>query len=506
MNQKAKKNIIKQIKPCTVKKKIDVKESFNKKYANINKIMAIFIMFFIILSCLNKVNAVNMVSNLNTLKIEKIMLANNEKSQVNEKNNEENNILNAKIEDNEESLDEEDEAFNAIIEDDEEDEALDIGKIQNEVIQTSSNTEGLDVDSRIALIYDRASGRILYEKNRNKQTPMASTTKILTAIVVLENANLKDIVTIDSKAASIGGSRLGLKKNDKITVNDLLYGLMLRSGNDAAVALATYVGGSIEGFAEMMNNKAKEMGLVNSHFVVPHGLDTEGHYTTAYELAKMADYALKIDKFRQIVSTKTTTIYINGYAKAINNTNQLLGSISGVYGVKTGFTNGAGRCLVTACKRDDLDIITVIIGADTTKQRTADTIKLINYAYQNFEIINIKEIVENKFREWQEINQGRIYVNKGIENEVKLYLEDLAYEAMAIRKDKKDKIDIEVNSVFYLEAPVERGKIIANLKIKLDEEVIEILNIYNEREIRKKGVEDYLIEFIECIIKVSIIW
>ena len=453
MNQKAKKNIIKQIKPCTVKKKIDVKESFNKKYANINKIMAIFIMFFIILSCLNKVNAVNMVSNLNALKIEKIMLANNEKSQVNEKNNEENNILNAKIEDNEESLDEEDEAFNAIIEDDEEDEALDIGKIQNEVIQTSSNTEELDVDSRIALIYDRASGRILYEKNRNKQTPMASTTKILTAIVVLENANLKDIVTIDSKAASIGGSRLGLKKNDKITVNDLLYGLMLRSGNDAAVALATYVGGSIEGFAEMMNNKAKEMGLVNSHFVVPHGLDTEGHYTTAYELAKMADYALKIDKFRQIVSTKTTTIYIN-----------------------------------------------------TTKQRTADTIKLINYAYQNFEIINIKEIVENKFREWQEINQGRIYVNKGIENEVKLYLEDLAYEAMAIRKDKKDKIDIEVNSVFYLEAPVERGKIIANLKIKLDEEVIEILNIYNEREIRKKGVEDYLIEFIECIIKVSIIW
>ena len=148
------------------------------------------------------------------------------------------------------------------------------------------DTEEIDITSRIALIYDRASGKILYEKNGNKQTPMASTTKIMTAIVVLENSNLKDTVTIDSKSAGIGGSRLGLKKNDKITVNDLLYGLMLRSGNDAAIALATYVGGSVEGFAEMMNKKAQELGLTNSHFVVPHGLDNDGHYTTAFELAK----------------------------------------------------------------------------------------------------------------------------------------------------------------------------------------------------------------------------
>ena len=275
-------------------------------------------------------------------------------------------------------------------------------------VEANSDAEELETNSRIALIYDRASGQILYEKNGKKQTPMASTTKIMTAIVVLENADLTETVTINAKAAGIGGSRLGLKKNDKITVNDLLYGLMLRSGNDAAVALAIHVGGSIEGFANMMNEKAKEMGLTNSHFVVPHGLDNEGHFTTAYELAKMADYALKIDKFREIVSTKLTTININGYPKAINNTNQLLGSISGVYGVKTGFTNGAGRCLVTACKRGELDIITVIIGADTTKIRTADTIKLIEYASKNYEVINIKEIVEEKFEQWLNINEGRI--------------------------------------------------------------------------------------------------
>ena len=359
--------------------------------------------------------------------------------------------------------------------------------------------EEIDITSRIALIYDRASGKILYEKNGNKQTPMASTTKIMTAIVVLENAKLTDTVTITLKAASIGGSRLGLKKNDKITVNDLLYGLMLRSGNDAAVALAIHVGGSIEGFADMMNEKAAELGLSNSHFIVPHGLDNEGHYTTAYELAKIADYALKIDKFKEIVGTKVTTIYINGYAKKINNTNNLLGSVSGVYGVKTGFTNGAGRCLVTACKRDDLDIITVIIGADTNNIRSKDTIKLIQYAYTEFEVINIKEIIEQKFIDWKNINEGRIYVNKGIENEVKLYLEELPYTKMAVKKDTIDKIDILPTTIYYLEAPVKENEILGNVKIVIDNEVIEVLDIYLKEEIQKKDVLEYLKEFLLCL-------
>lgn len=376
-------------------------------------------------------------------------------------------------------------------------ENIDIDEIQKEVIATSANVEELKLDSRIGLIYDRASGRILYEKNGNKQTPMASTTKIMTAIVVLENANLNEVVKIDSKADGTGGSRLGLKKNDKITVNDLLYGLMLRSGNDAAVALANYVGGSIEGFADMMNRKAEEMGLKNSHFIVPHGLDNEEHYTTAFELAKMADYALKIDKFKEIVSTKSTTIYINNYPKAINNTNQLLGSVSGVYGVKTGFTNGAGRCLVSACKRDDLDIITVVIGANTTKERTSDTIKLIQYADQKFGIINIKEIIESKFIGWKNINEGRIYVNKGLEDRVELYLEEFPYEEMAIEQEDRDKIEIKVNCIFNLEAPIEEKQVLGNVSVMLDGDVLEILNIYNKNEIGKKDVKDYWVIFIK---------
>ena len=366
--------------------------------------------------------------------------------------------------------------------------------------KNSNKINNPELNARIALIYDRASGRIIYEKNGNKQTPMASTTKILTAIVTLENADLKETVTIESKAAGIGGSRLGLKKNDKITVNDLLYGLMLRSGNDAAVALAIHVGGSIEGFADMMNKKAEELGLTNSHFVVPHGLDNEGHYTTAYELAKMADYALNIPKFKEIVSNKSATIYINGYPKAINNTNKLLGSVPGVYGVKTGFTNGAGRCLVSSCKRGELDIITVIIGADTNNQRTADTKELIEYAFNNFSLLNIGEIIQNKFEQWKKINEGRIYVNKGMENGVKLYLEEPKNSVMAVRRGNIDKVDIEVTSLFYMEAPVTKDQVIGNLRVIINGEEIEVLEIRAIREVKKKEIEDYLQEFLNVLV------
>lgn len=383
----------------------------------------------------------------------------------------------------------------ADLEDD--DEQVNIDKIKEEVIET---TKVLDnepkLNSRVALIYDRSSGRVLYEKNGNKQTPMASTTKIMTAIVVAENSNLSDIVTIDSKAAGTGGSRLGLKKNDKITVNDLLYGLMLRSGNDSAVALAIHVGGSIEGFAEMMNQKAKELKLVNTHFVVPHGLDKEGHYTTAYELAKITDYALKIDKIKEIVSTKTYTVTINSQPKIISNTNELLGNIYGVYGVKTGFTNGAGRCLVTACKRDDLDIITVVIGADTKKYRTSDSMSLIEYAYKNYQIIDIKSKIEEQFEEWKKINQQRITINKGSKSKIELTLQNLEYDKMAIKNTQVDNINIEINAMFYLEAPVEQNKVIGNLKVMLGDEVIELLEIYNQEKIEKKDIKTYFTEFL----------
>ena len=369
----------------------------------------------------------------------------------------------------------------------------------DEILQTANVQTMPQISSKIALVYDRASGKVLYEKNGYKQTKMASTTKIMTSIIVLENANLNDTVTVSKKAAGTGGSRLGLKTNDKITVNDLLMGLMLESGNDAAVTLAEYVGGSIQGFANLMNKKAAELGLKNTNFVVPHGLDNEDHYTTALELAKITDYALKIEKFRKIVETKAYNVTINGYSKAIENTNELLGNLYGVYGVKTGFTNGAGRCLVTACKRDNLDIITVVLGADTKKIRTTDSIKLIEYIHKNYKVIDIEKIVNEKFNEWRDINERRISVNKGVYTNVTMRLKGLEYTKMAVKNTEVDNINVDVNCLYFLEAPVEANKKIGTLKVKIGNETIQIVDIVVETEIKRKEITDYFCQFLEVI-------
>ena len=274
-------------------------------------------------------------------------------------------------------------------------------------------------------------------------------------------------------------------------MKDLLYGLMLKSGNDAAVAIAETVGGSVEGFAELMNNKAEELGLENTHFVTPHGLDNSEHYTTAYELAKLADYALNNETFAKIVNTKNYTVTINGYSKAISNTNELLGYLDGVNGVKTGFTNNAGRCLVTSINRNGFEIITVVLQADTKKIRTADSIKLIEYVYKNYEYINLKEIVDDKFDNWCLINKNRILINKCKNNNLELYISQLDNNVIPIKKDEKDKIDIEINCLYYFEAPVPEDTVFGALKVLLDGKVIDVIEIKNSDIVEKKNIYDY---------------
>ena len=174
-----------------------------------------------------------------------------------------------------------------------------------------------------------------------------------------------------------------------------------------------------------MNKKAEELGLKNTHFVTPHGLDNDEHYTTAYELAVLTDYALKNEKFAQIVNTKTCTINVNGMPRQITNTNELLGNLNGVNGVKTGFTGNAMRCLVTSCTRNGNQIITVVLGADTKNKRTEDSIKLIEYAFSNYERIDLEEIAKKEFEKWKQINEKRIYINKAENKNVELILKEI---------------------------------------------------------------------------------
>ena len=364
-------------------------------------------------------------------------------------------------------------------------------------------TERPSINSKRFVIYDRISKTIIWGKDEKIRSAMASTTKIMTATIVIENANLNDEVTISSKAGGTGGSRLGLKSGDKITVNDLLYGLMLRSGNDAAVALAEHVGGSVEKFAEIMNKKAEELKLTNTHFVTPHGLDNSEHYTTAYELAKLTDYALQNEKFANIVGTKTTTIYINNQARQITNTNELLGVLNGVVGVKTGFTNNAGRCLVTETKRNDMDIITVVLGADTKKFRTKDSIKLIEYTFSNYEMVNVQEKIIEEFKNWKNINEKRINVIQGEKKYLNLSLGEIKVHTIPIKKDEIDNIQYEINTITSIEAPVEQWQKIGNIVVKMNNNIIEEVEIINLERIERKNWLDYFEYLLKKITEIS---
>lgn len=249
-----------------------------------------------------------------------------------------------------------------------------------------------------------------------------------------------------------------------------------------------------------MNKKAEELGLKNSHFLTPHGLDKEEHYTTAYELALITNYALNIEKFAEIVNTKTYTVNINGRSKTIRNTNELLGYLNGVNGVKTGFTNGAGRCLVTSISRNGFDIITVVLGSDTKKFRTKDSISLIEYTYSNYELINLEEIIDEKYEEWDKINRKRIYINKSKNHNIETKLEDYNNKLYPIKKDKIKDINIEIKSIrLNFEAPVDNGEKIADIVLKIgDKEIIKTRIIINSN-VKRKGVKDYIKQCLTCI-------
>lgn len=387
-----------------------------------------------------------------------------------------------------------------VLADDEEEEEYNQNEIQDLIVESaSSSVEEPKINARAAIIYDRTTKQIIWGKNENEKRAMASTTKIMSAIVVLENSNLSDVVTISKKAAGTGGSRLKISAGDKITINDLLYGLMLRSGNDAAVALAEHVGGSIEGFADLMNKKAKELGLSNTNFVTPHGLDNENHYTTAYELAVLTDYALNNETFAKIVNTKSISININGNSRNIYNTNELLGYMPGVNGVKTGFTNGAGRCLVTSCTRDNNQIITIVLGCDTKKQRTSDSTKLIEYAFKNYTRINLEEKIQNEFENWKQINNKRIYIDKATKQEINIELGEINKKIIPIKIGEERNIKIEINAIYNYEAPVEEGRKIGNIIVKNNEEIIDSIDIICSKTVEKKNIFSYLIELISII-------
>lgn len=367
--------------------------------------------------------------------------------------------------------------------------------IDNTAIATSSDSVfEPEIYSRRALVFERNSKTVLFEKNSKEQCKMASTTKIMTSILILENCNLSDMVTVSAKAGGTTGSRLGIHADDSISVNDLLYGLMLCSGNDTAVALAEYCSGSVEEFANLMNHKAQELQLSSTHFVTPHGLDNDEHYTTAYDFAILTDYAMNNPLFLQIVGTKYYTVSINGISKSIHNTNELLGVIPSVYGIKTGYTSGAGRCLITAAKENNLDIIVIVFGADTKKIRTDDSSKLINYIFSNYEAIDLSKLVSDKYNEYTSFLLPLIDIPKS-SGSLTTKLDNINYSYYPVKKELINSVSVSIETV-DLSAPVNENQIVGNINVYLNNSKIFGTNILSSSYISKKSSFDYFFYFV----------
>ena len=341
-----------------------------------------------------------------------------------------------------------------------------------------------------ALLLDASNNRVLYEENGYNRMPNASTTKIMTCIVALEKGNLDEVVTVSSYAASMPDVQLNVKAGEQYYLGDLLYSLMLESHNDVAVAIAEHIGGSVEDFAVMMNDKARLLGCDDTNFVTPSGLDAEQHYTTARDLAVIASYAIKNERFIKITNAQTHSFkeINNKRSFTVSNKNRFLYMMDGAIGVKTGFTGRAGYCFVGAVKRSDRTLISVVLGCGWPPNKNlkwTDTKNLMNYGLENYEVKQI----------FKPVTFEPIQVKNGQERYLPLSLTgDLT---MLIRKDEVVSVEYELPD--YVEAPIEANSIIGHAHYYIDDKLYYILPIYADNSVEK-------IDFKFCFRQILNLW
>lgn len=327
------------------------------------------------------------------------------------------------------------------------------------------------------VVIEQDSKRVLYEKNMNDQLAMASTTKIMTALCVLKNTqDFETELEIDSRAVGIEGTSMYLRKGEKLSTKDLLYGMMLPSGNDAATALALRVSGSIEEFAKLMNEEAKNLNLENSSFKNPHGLDEKDHYTSAYDLAIITAEAMKFPLFNEIIKTKFVTLkgYDDENHRYLKNKNKLLSLFKGCTGVKTGFTDNAGRCFVSSATRNGMSVICVVLNCPNMFEDAAKFMQKAFDEYENYELLPAynfyrkADVIDGK----QEV--VKLWTKKGF--------------CYPLTKDEYLKVSYEYELDQPLVAPLEKEQIVGKVKIKLDDKVLFEENIYTIDEIKSNSI------------------
>ena len=329
----------------------------------------------------------------------------------------------------------------------------------------------ITVSAKGAVLLEASTNTVLYSKNADARLPMASTTKVMTALIAIENGNLDEIVVTDDAAYGIEGSSIYLEKNEKISLRDLLYGLMLRSGNDAAVAIACHIGGSIEGFAKLMNEKASELGLKNTNFITPNGLHDEQHYTSAYDLAIIEKKKKKNETFKEIVSTRYYEAKKKKKKRTMQNKNKILWEFDGGNGIKTGYTKAAGKCLVFSADRDGMQLIGVVLNCP---DMFPDAEKILDYGFENYQMQKVLSKGDTV---------ARILVEHGDKN--MLAISPKNDIIVPVRKDEGLKLNTSVKIEPDLEAPINSDTVLGEVEFYDGDRIMLSCPLYSMESINK---------------------
>lgn len=349
------------------------------------------------------------------------------------------------------------------------------------ILSSNIYAKELNVVSDGAILMDYETGRVIWGKNIDKPLAMASTTKIMTAIIALENGNLRDIVTVSKNATKAPDVKMNIQENEEILLEDLLYALMLQSSNDCAIAIAEHIGGSVEKFCEMMTEKAKIIGATDTLFLTPNGLDEGEHHSTAYDMAIITRYALDNEELMKIVSTSNVTIKTNKRVYDVTNKNAFLTSYDGATGMKTGYTNKAGYCFVGSATREDMTLISVVLasgwGASGKEQKWTDSKTLLDYGFNNFKYVTALE---------SNVLDETIEIIKGSKNQLDMYYEEDI--VLLLLDDEIDKLEIVLEYENVLNAPIYVDEKVGTASIYLEDEFLGSTNILAYESITKNTV------------------
>lgn len=362
--------------------------------------------------------------------------------------------------------------------------------IQSVVVFAEGNTD-LGLNAKSAILMEESTGNILYESNPDERLPIASVTKVMTMLLIMEavdsgKISLDDMVTVSENAMSYGGSTMFLETGEQLTVNDMLKGIAVASANDGCVAMAEHLAGSESAFVDMMNEKAKELGMENTHFMNTNGLDEDDHYSSARDVAIMSRELMKHETIFNYTSIWMDTL--RGGKFQLANTNKLIRFYDGANGLKTGSTSKALCCLSAAAKRNDMQLIAVVLGAPTSAERFASAKSLLDYGFANY-------AVNTQITAGDEVQ--KIAVEKGVDKEVDVVAGDSC--STLVKKGQEDNITKEIKIDETITAPIEAGQKIGTMTISRDGEVIADIDLNASSTVEKKGIGLIIKDFFATI-------